>query len=39
MLFKTEDTDKQRLIEQWENQLKKSEQGCVLFLQNNDTAQ
>ncbi len=39
MFFKTEDADKQQLIEQWEDKLKNSEQGCILFLQNNDTAQ
>ena len=39
MLFKTEDADKQRLIKKWEEKLKKSEQGCILFLQNNDSAQ
>jgi len=38
MYFKTEDVEKQQLIEKWEDQLKKSEQGCILFSQNNDTA-
>lgn len=39
MLFKTEDGNKQQLIEQWEDKLKKSEEGCILFSQNKNTAQ
>ena len=38
MLLKTEDSDNQPLIEQWQNELKMSAQGCILFSQNNDTA-